>query len=114
MDVSTKRQLRRVLRQEARLLLATMSQTEQAVLIGQLPMEQRPGTINQPIRDAEADRLVQLGLAVRTRFGVDLTMLGRVAARVAYENRHDSGYESGYETRYESRADAAGLGVRRA
>jgi hypothetical protein len=86
MDVSTKLQLSRVLRQEARLLLATMSNTEQAVLIEQLPAEQRPGAANRPILDEDADRLVQLGLAVRTSFGVDLTMLGRVAARVAYEN----------------------------
>lgn len=87
MDVSTKLQLSRVLRQEARLLLATMSNTEQAVLIEQLPAEQRLGAANRPILDEDADRLVQLGLAVRTSFGVDLTMLGRVAARVAYENR---------------------------
>lgn len=98
MDLSTKLQLSRVLRQEARLLLATMSHTEQAVLIEQLPTEQRFGATNRPILDEEADRLVQLGLAVRTSFGVDLTMLGRVAARVAHE----------------SRTDAAGLGVRRA
>lgn len=102
MDVSTKLQLSRVLRQEARLLLATMSHAEQAVLIEQLPAEQRFGAAYRPILDEEADRLVQLGLAVRTSFGVDLTMLGRVAARVAHE------------IRYESRADAAGLGVRRA
>lgn len=87
MDVSTKLQLSRVLRQEARLLLATMSHTEQAVLIEQLPAEQRLGAANRRILDEDADRLVQLGLAVRTSFGVDLTMLGRVAARVAYENR---------------------------
>ena len=98
MDVSTKLQLSRVLRQEARLLLATMSNTEQSVLIEQLPVEQRFGTPQRPILDEDADRLVQLGLAVRTTFGVDLTMLGRVAARVAYETR----------------ANAAGVGVRRA
>lgn len=98
MDVSTKLQLSRVLRQEARLLLATMSHTEQAILIEQLPAQQRSGAINRPILDEDADRLVQLGLAVRTTFGVDLTMLGRVAARVAYETH----------------ANAAGVGVRHA
>jgi hypothetical protein len=87
MDVSTKLQLSRVLRQEARLLLATLSSTEQSLLIEQLPAQQRLGTIARPLLDEDADRLVQLGLAVRTTFGVDLTMLGRVAARVAYETR---------------------------
>jgi hypothetical protein len=93
MDVATKLQLSRALRSEAKLLLATMSQAERAVLI-----EQRPGAPPKPILDEEADRLVQLGLAVRTPYGVDLTMLGRVAARVAYE----------------ARGAAPALGVRRA
>lgn len=91
MDVSTKLQLSKALRSEAKLVLATMSQSDCAVLV-----EQRPGAPQRPILDEEADRLVQLGLAVRTSYGVDLTMLGRVAARVAYE----------------SRANGAGLGVR--
>jgi hypothetical protein len=87
MDVSTKLQLSRALRQEARLLLATMSHAEQSLLIDQMPTEQRPGATARPVLDEDADHLVQLGLAVRTTFGVDLTMLGRVAARVAYETR---------------------------
>lgn len=98
MDVSTKLQLSRVLRQEARLVLATMSRLEQDTLIEQLPSEQRPGTPFRQILDEEADHLVQLGLAVRTPYGVDLTMLGRIAARVACE----------------SRATAPAVGVRRA
>lgn len=81
MDVATKLELSRALRSEARLLLATMSESERAVLI-----EQRPGAAPRTIPDEEADRLVQLGLAVRTPNGVDLTMLGRVAAGVAYES----------------------------
>lgn len=87
MDVSTKLQLSRVLRQEARLVLATMSRLEQDALIEQLPSEQRPGAPFRQILDEEADHLVQLGLAVRTPYGVDLTMLGRIAARVACESR---------------------------
>ena len=82
MDVATKLQLSRVLRNEARLVLATMSPAEQGVL-----MEQRPGGPKRPIPDEEANRLVELGLAVRTTDGVDLTMLGRIAARVVYETR---------------------------
>ncbi len=85
MDVATKLQLSRALRSEARLVLATMSQTERSVLV-----EQRPGAPKRPILDEEADRLVELGLAVRTTDGVDLTMLGRIAARVAYETGSDA------------------------
>lgn len=80
MDVATKIQLSRALRSEAKLVLAAMSKSERTVLI-----EQRPGAPPRPILGEEADRLVELGLAVRTPQGVDLTMLGRVAARVAYE-----------------------------
>lgn len=87
MDVSTKLQLSRVLRQEARLVLATMSRPQQDTLIEQLPSEQRPGLPSRQILDEEADHLVELGLAVRTSYGVDLTMLGRIAARVACESR---------------------------
>ena len=97
MDISTKLQLSRALRQEARLVLATLSRTELAALIDQLPAEQRPGAAYRHIRDEDADHLVQLGLAVRTPGGVDLTMLGRVAARVAFETH----------------PTAPGLGVRR-
>lgn len=93
MDVSTKLQLNRALQSEAKLLLATMTPGERAALI-----EQRPGGPPRSIRGEAADRLVQLGLAVRTPTGVDLTMLGRVAARVAHE----------------ARGDAAGIGVGRA
>lgn len=103
MDVSTKLQLSRVLRQEARLVLAILSRTELAALIDQLPMDQRsaaqpPHLPYRQILDEDADRLVELGLAVRTPGGVDLTMLGRVAARVAFETR----------------TIAPGIGVRRA
>jgi hypothetical protein len=85
MDVATKLQLSRVLRTEARLVLAAMSQAEQAAL-----MAQRPGLPKRPVAEDEANRLVELGLAVRTTDGVDLTMLGRIAARVAYESRTDA------------------------
>lgn len=85
MDVATKLQLSRVLRSEARLVLATMSHGERTVL-----MEQRPGAPKRPIPHADADRLVELGLAVRTTAGVDLTMLGRIAARVAYDAGSDA------------------------
>ena len=98
MNVTTKLELGRALRQEARLVLATMSHRDQMTLIEQLPLDQRPGAASRQLLDEEADQLVELGLAVRTPYGVDLTMLGRVAARVAYETR----------------AAAPGLGGRRA
>lgn len=97
MNVTTKLELGRALRQEARLVLATMSLREQISLIEQLPLDQRPGATTRQILDEEADHLVDMGLAVRTPNGVDLTMLGRVAARVAYE----------------ARATATGLGANR-
>ena len=87
MNLTTRLVLGRVLRQEARLVLVTMSQGEQLSLIEQLPLDQRSGTPHRHLLDAEADHLVELGLAVRTTYGVDLTMLGRVAAQVAYEAR---------------------------
>ena len=87
MDLSTKLELNRVLRHEARLVLAAMSRLEQDALIEQLPAEQRPNAPYRQIIDQDADHLVELGLAVRTPYGVDLTMLGRVAARVAFESR---------------------------
>jgi len=82
MDVATKLQLSRVLQSEARLVLATLSASERTVLIAQRSRAPQP-----PILDEEADHLVEMGLAVRTPNGIDLTMLGRVAARVAYESR---------------------------
>jgi hypothetical protein len=85
MDVATKLQLSRVLRSEALLVLATLSPSERAVLV-----EQLPGVQKRPVSDEDADRLVELGLAVRTTDGVDLTMLGRIAARVAYESGDDA------------------------
>ena len=92
MNVTTKLELGRALRQEARLVLATMSPLELDALIEQLPLEQRrmdhwSKAPHHQIIDQDADHLVELGLAVRTPYGVDLTMLGRVAARVAFESR---------------------------
>lgn len=98
MDVATKLQLSRALRSEALLVLATLSPSERAVLVDQLP-----GAQKRPVLDEDADRLVELGLAVRTADGVDLTMLGRIAARVGHETDHGTDHETGDETGSDAR-----------